>query len=33
MWTKRGFSKRPELRDLGDTHETCKPMVFWTKQL
>jgi GNAT superfamily N-acetyltransferase len=39
FWTKRGFSKRPELqaefawRDLGDAHETRKPMVFWIKQL
>jgi len=39
FWNKRGFSKRPDLcakfawRDLGDTHETRKPMVFWTKQL
>jgi hypothetical protein len=39
FWSKRGFSKRPDLRaefawrDLGDAHETRKPMVFWTKQL
>lgn len=39
FWNKRGFVKRPELRtefawrDLGDTRETHKPMVFWTKQL
>jgi GNAT superfamily N-acetyltransferase len=39
FWSKRGFVERPELRaefawrDLGDTQETRKPMVFWTKQL
>jgi len=39
FWTKRGFVKRPELHtefawlDVGDAHETRKPMVFWTKQL
>ena len=39
FWTKRGFSRRPELlahfswRDVGDTEETSKPLVFWTKEL
>ena len=39
FWSKRGFVQRPELRaefawrDLGETQETRKPMVFWTKQL
>jgi GNAT superfamily N-acetyltransferase len=39
FWNKRGFVKQPELRaefawrDLGDTQETRKAMVFWTKQL
>jgi GNAT superfamily N-acetyltransferase len=39
LWTKQGFVKRPELRttftwrDLDDTEETPKPMVFWVKPL
>jgi GNAT superfamily N-acetyltransferase len=39
FWTKRGFVKRPDLRtqlswrDLDDTTETPKPMVFWYKVL
>lgn len=39
FWRKRGFVERAELRaefswrDLGDTVETRKPMVFWTKAL
>lgn len=39
FWTKRGFTKRPELvatfswRDVGDAEESAKPMVFWTKAL
>lgn len=39
FWTKRGYVKRPDVvasfawRDLGDTEETHKPMVFWVKEL
>lgn len=39
FWTKRGYTKRPELRaefawrDLDDARETPKPMVFWVKEL
>ncbi len=39
FWQRRGFTKRPDLvcafrwRDLGQTQETPKPMVFWVKQL
>lgn len=39
FWTKRGYSKHPELRaefawrDLDEACETRKPMVFWTKPL
>jgi GNAT superfamily N-acetyltransferase len=39
LWTRHGFVKRPEITtsfswlDLGDTEETAKPMVFWTKEL
>lgn len=39
FWTKRGYTKRPELRaefawrDLDQKAETPKPMVFWTKEL
>jgi GNAT superfamily N-acetyltransferase len=39
FWTKRGYTKRPELRaefawrDLDEARESPKPMVFWTKQL
>jgi GNAT superfamily N-acetyltransferase len=39
LWIKHGFIKRPDItttfswRDLDDTVETPKPMVFWTKEL
>lgn len=39
FWAKRGFRRRAELlahfswRDLGETDETRKPMVFWLKEL
>lgn len=39
FWTKRGYAKRPDIvarfewRDLGETRETAKPMVFWLKEL
>jgi GNAT superfamily N-acetyltransferase len=39
FWQRRGFSKRPDLvctftwRDLGQSQETAKSMVFWIKQL
>lgn len=39
FWTKRGYTKRPELRtsfawqDLDETAESSKPMVFWTREL
>ena len=39
FWTRRGFARRPDLvcqiawRDLGDTEETAKDMVFWVKPL
>lgn len=39
FWTKRGYMKRPELRttlswkDLDETEESPKPMVFWLKRL
>jgi GNAT superfamily N-acetyltransferase len=39
LWIKQGFVKRPDLwttftwRDLDDTEETPKPMVFWVKRL
>jgi GNAT superfamily N-acetyltransferase len=39
LWTKHGFVRRPEImasfswRDLDETAESAKPMVFWTKQL
>ena len=39
FWSKRGYSKCPELRtqfawrDLDETSETPKPMVFWRKVL
>ncbi len=39
FWKKRGFMRRPEIRaefswrDLGDSKDTAKPMVFWTKEL
>ncbi len=39
FWGKRGFVRRPDIvghlawRDVGDTGETAKPMVFWLKAL
>lgn len=39
FWRRRGYRKHPELatafswRDLGETEETPKPMVFWLKEL
>jgi len=39
LWQRHGFVRRPDIvcrfewRDLGDTVETAKPMVFWTKEL
>ncbi|MBL8259866.1 MAG: GNAT family N-acetyltransferase [Candidatus Competibacteraceae bacterium] len=39
FWNRRGFVKHPELRatfswrDLGETAESPKPMVFWLKSL
>ncbi len=39
FWRKRGYERRAELhtkyawKDLGETQESYKPMVFWTKQL
>jgi len=39
FWTRRGYVRRPDLvarfswRDLGDPHDTAKPMVFWLKEL
>ncbi|MEY4509133.1 MAG: hypothetical protein RLZZ450_1255 [Pseudomonadota bacterium] len=39
FWTRRGYVRRADLvarfawRDLGDAHETQKPMVFWLKEL
>jgi hypothetical protein len=39
FWTKRGYTRRPDLRttftwrDLDETEESPKPMVFWTKLL
>lgn len=39
FWTRRGYLRRPEAvatfrwLDVGDTEETDKPMVFWTKEL
>lgn len=39
FWNKRGYTKRPDIvahfdwRDLGETRETSKPMVFWIKEL
>lgn len=39
FWSKRGFSKRPDIvtefawRDLDDPRETNKRMVFWLKEL
>lgn len=39
LWRRHGFVRRPDIvgrfewQDLGDTVETAKPMVFWTKEL
>lgn len=39
FWHKRGFTRHPELkawfswRELNETEESLKPMVFWLKQL
>ncbi len=39
FWRKRGFERRPELhttfswKEIGETEESPKPMVFWTKAL
>jgi GNAT superfamily N-acetyltransferase len=39
FWSRRGYVRHPELRtelswqDVGDDHETAKPMVFWLKRL
>ncbi len=39
FWRRLGFVKQPELvtryhwTDVGHSHETEKPMVYWTKQL
>jgi GNAT superfamily N-acetyltransferase len=39
FWSKRGYTKRPDVtaefvwRDLGDSAETAKSMVFWVKEL
>ncbi|MEL3889314.1 GNAT family N-acetyltransferase [Ferrovibrio sp. MS7] len=39
FWTKRGYSKRPDLvssfswTDIGDTAQTAKPMVYWMREL
>lgn len=39
FWTRRGFLRRPDLtcemawKDLGDTEETSKPLIFWMKSL
>jgi GNAT superfamily N-acetyltransferase len=39
FWNNRGYTIRPELQttfrwqDIGDTSETEKPMVFWTKEV
>lgn len=39
VWTRAGYVRRPDLvasyawRDLGDTAETEKPMIFWVKAL
>lgn len=39
FWTRRGYRKRPDLvstfswRDIGDTQETAKPMVYWLRDL
>ena len=39
FWKKRGYSKRPDLvsqfswKDIGESEETAKPMVYWMKRL
>jgi GNAT superfamily N-acetyltransferase len=39
LWRRHGFHRRPDIvcdfawRDIGDTAETAKPMVFWIKEL
>lgn len=39
FWSKRGYLKRPDIvgqfswRDLDDSEETAKPMVFWLREL
>ena len=39
FWKKRGYEKRPDLvsqfswKDIGDTTETAKPMIYWMKRL
>jgi GNAT superfamily N-acetyltransferase len=39
LWAKHGFRQRPDItttfewKDVGDTEETAKTMVFWTKEL
>jgi len=39
FWQKRGYRKQPKLianftwRDIGERHESDKPMVFWMKTL
>jgi GNAT superfamily N-acetyltransferase len=39
LWRRHGFVRRPDIvcdfewRDVGDDHETAKPMVFWIKEL
>ncbi|GAB3329496.1 GNAT family N-acetyltransferase [Larkinella ripae] len=39
FWAKRGYRKEPALRslmewpDLGETHSTAKPMVYWMREL
>jgi GNAT superfamily N-acetyltransferase len=39
FWSRRGYTKHPDIvahfawRDLGETRETSKPMVFWLKEL
>jgi GNAT superfamily N-acetyltransferase len=39
FWGRRGFVRRPDLattfswKEIGETTESSKPMVFWTKQL
>ena len=39
FWRRRGYERRPELathfswKDIGDAHESLKPMTFWMKSL